>query len=788
VTVQSPAAGTVTSMNVTIRGQVLDNLSGVKLLELQIDTGPFATISFDANGNFTVPTALALTGSADGAHTLRFRATDAAGNMSTPLEFPYILDTQAPTLAITSPAANATVTAGSHLTGTVSGTGSAVTSLAYAVVGGPAYAVSFDSASGAFDQALDLSRVASGSHSLVVTARDAAGLTTMRTLGVNMPNAVPLAVTDYAPQNGADDVGATYRPKVTFSRAINRATLNGNNFYAVDSTGTKLPATIVPSDDGTFAWLFPTNSMPGGSTVTVTVDGSTILAADGAMLDASGNGTAGSKLTFRFTTVSLANLPGTSLSGVVADPGPDLKPMTFDDLRAGPDGVLMTSDDAYLNPIAHAKVYILGEESQFVYTDSQGRFSFASVPSGDIKLAIDGRTATNAPAGYYFPEMVMDLTIRPGQANTVMGGMGTREEQQANAAIPGLYLPRLATSILQAVSNTAVTTIGVDTTSAPNLTPVQRQFLKLDVQPGSLIGPDGQPMATGQVGISTVPPELVRDMLPSGLLQHTFDITVQAPGISTFSTPVSMTSPNVFNAAPGQKLNLLSFDHTTGRLVIEGTGTVSMDGLSVRTDPGTGITHPGWHGWTPPGVQQSVRTSPSPPPPPKNQLRTYEFGFEITGSLKSIGLEFDAIFPVPGQLSSIDYHKDFLSTEFPLSVSRQFTFTSDKNYNEFHIPLFGIEAAVTATLGGGISGTAVVHKDDPFADLGYTVQLVPVSADISVTINSAIPIGAAIPPPFGLLLSNGFGFSVDGPHEPPVLESIKWPVTPVPTSGPPLLK
>lgn len=64
-----------------------------------------------------------------------------------------------------------------------------------------------------------------------------------------------------------------------------------------------------------------------------------------------------------------------------------------------------------------------------------------------------------------------------------------------------------------------------------------------------------------------------------------------------------MTFPNVFNADPGTKLNFLSFDHTTGRLVIEGTATVSADGLTVTTDPDTGITHPGWHGVTPSGVR-----------------------------------------------------------------------------------------------------------------------------------------------------------------------------------------
>jgi hypothetical protein len=36
--------------------------------------------------------------------------------------------------------------------------------------------------------------------------------------------------------------------------------------------------------------------------------------------------------------------------------------------------------------------------------------------------------------------------------------------------------------------------------------------------------------------------------------------------------------------------------------VIDGTATVSVDGKSATTDPGTGITHPGWHGLTPPGT------------------------------------------------------------------------------------------------------------------------------------------------------------------------------------------
>ena len=165
---------------------------------------------------------------------------------------------------------------------------------------------------------------------------------------------------------------------------------------------------------------------------------------------------------------------------------------------------------------------------------------------------------------------------------------------------------------MQTVSNTQPTTVGITGPSGLGLTPQQQQELTLTVQPGTAVGMNGQKMSNVQVGISTVPPQIVMDMLPAGVMQHTFDITIQAPGVATFSTPAQLTFPNVFDAAPGTQLNVLSFDHTTGRLVIDGTATVSPDGLTVVTDPGTGVTQPGWHGLTPPGKPGG----PPPPPPP----------------------------------------------------------------------------------------------------------------------------------------------------------------------------
>ncbi len=99
--------------------------------------------------------------------------------------------------------------------------------------------------------------------------------------------------------------------------------------------------------------------------------------------------------------------------------------------------MLHTPDDVFLLPIAGVKVFIVGLENNVVFTDAAGNFHFDTVPAGDVKLAIDGRTATNAPASFYFPEMVMDLNLDAGRANTAMGAMGTLEERAANRDRPG---------------------------------------------------------------------------------------------------------------------------------------------------------------------------------------------------------------------------------------------------------------------------------------------------------------------------------------------------------------
>src|SRR5262249_44435158 len=153
--------------------------------------------------------------------------------------------------------------------------------------GGTAMPITFDHGSGAFDQALDLSRLGAGTHTLAVTARDTARMETTATLTVNLAAAIPFQVSRVTPVNGAVDVGSTFRPQLFFTRPVDPSSLTADDFYATGPSGDKLPAHIVPAADGSFAWLFFASPMPGGAQITVHVVGDGIrAAADGALLDA----------------------------------------------------------------------------------------------------------------------------------------------------------------------------------------------------------------------------------------------------------------------------------------------------------------------------------------------------------------------------------------------------------------------------------------------------------------------------------------------------------------------
>src|SRR5262249_50201111 len=192
-------------------------LWGAAALSESLDGGaPFEVAV--ANGVFSLPVPLAADGSADGAHSISFVAIDAAGNATLPLTFDFTLDTRAPVIALapTSIQDGGTLDLASHLTGTVDPTGSQLTALGYRFDNGVVVPIAFDPATGAFDAALDLTTLTTGAHTLTLTALDGAGNVTSQTLALSLPALPPLTITSITPTNGADDVGVTYRPMVTF--------------------------------------------------------------------------------------------------------------------------------------------------------------------------------------------------------------------------------------------------------------------------------------------------------------------------------------------------------------------------------------------------------------------------------------------------------------------------------------------------------------------------------------------------------------------------------------------
>jgi hypothetical protein len=383
---------------------LLDNLSGVASAQYRVDNGALQTLVLDSSQHFSITTALALDGSADGSHSITIPARDAAGNLSAGITRNFVLDTQAPVLALTGLADGSSLPANARLNGSVATGGSALVSLSYGFDNGPPHSINPD-ASGAFDQALVLSGLDTGSHTLTILALDAAGNSSSLTRTLTLDNLIAFKVSKVTPLDGSATIGTTYRPQVFFSRAVNPDTLTANSFYATGPNGQKLATTIVPAQDGSFAWLYFDNPMPGSSNITLHLKGSAIRAAqDGVFLDADGDGSAGGELSWSFSTVSTASVANTKLVGKVVDPGPDLQPMSFDDIRRGPDGIIHTPDDVFLLPIANVHVYIIGRPDLSTYTDANGNFSFDEVPAGDVKVAIDGRTASNPPAGIFFPK------------------------------------------------------------------------------------------------------------------------------------------------------------------------------------------------------------------------------------------------------------------------------------------------------------------------------------------------------------------------------------------------
>lgn len=194
ISITSPTASArLTNNKPAITWKVTDDDSGVapNTIGITIDSGSKITSGITKTAitggyqcTYTPSTALA-----DGSHTVKIDASDNDGNAATQKSVTFIIDTVAPTLSVTSPTNNLVTNKAAC---TVSGTTNDVTSSPVTVTvklnSGTAESVTVND-DGTFSKALTL---ASGTNTITIVSKDAAGKTTTVTRTVTLDTAPPV--------------------------------------------------------------------------------------------------------------------------------------------------------------------------------------------------------------------------------------------------------------------------------------------------------------------------------------------------------------------------------------------------------------------------------------------------------------------------------------------------------------------------------------------------------------------------------------------------------------------
>lgn len=222
-------------------------------------------------------------------------------------------------------------------------------------------------------------------------------------------------------------------------------------------------------------------------------------------------------------------------------------------------GVVLDGQD---EPVPGVTLRIHGTALQAI-ADGEGQFTLSGAPVGHAHLQVDATTATR-PGTWASLEFEMQLLA--GVDNT---------------------LPRPIYILPLGLENGRIAGGDEDVT----LTVPEIPGLSLTVLAHSATFPDGA--KTGLVSVTPVHADKI-PMAPGLGIQPRLVVTIQPAG-AHFDPPAIFTVPNVDGRPPGTVEEMYSFDHDLGQFVSIGTGTVSADGLVVRSDPGFGVVKAGWH-------------------------------------------------------------------------------------------------------------------------------------------------------------------------------------------------
>jgi RHS repeat-associated protein len=244
------ASDNITSINTPTITGTGDVGATVKLTEGAVVVGQ-ATVG--TNGTWQI-TSSPLT---NGNHSLIATATDIAGNISTastPLNL--VIDALLPQLTLTTPLTQTALKNDAKLVGNIDGTGSSLVGVSYRWDNSTTTISITPNATGGFNQSLDFTGIANGSHTLTITGTDVAGniLTTSYAVNVALDKEAPLVNLQLASDTGnntSDKItnNPTITGKVTDVSGLSAVTvsLNPNLTNGVNIT-TSLQA------DGTFSF------------------------------------------------------------------------------------------------------------------------------------------------------------------------------------------------------------------------------------------------------------------------------------------------------------------------------------------------------------------------------------------------------------------------------------------------------------------------------------------------------------------------------------------------------
>jgi hypothetical protein len=279
-----------------------------------------------------------------------------------------------------------------------------------------------------------------------------------------------------------------------------------------------------------------------------------------------GSGLATARLTLGPAPGLDNNLVQASVLGATARPV-TLKASAFlpaDPAQTGIKGVVLDNQG---NAVPGVTIRLRGS-ALTTLSDAQGKFFLSGVPVGQLFLIADATTAA-LPGSW--ASLEYELFALPGVQNALPK--------------PVYILP------LDLAHGIPVDETHGGTVKIPGI-----PGFALDIAPGSVVFPDGT--RNGTISVTAVHADKI-PMPPGAGMQPRLIVTIQPAG-ARFNPPAAMTLPNLDGLAPGTVTELFSFDHSLGAFVSVGTGTVSDDGMVVRSDPGFGVLQAGWHCGAPP--------------------------------------------------------------------------------------------------------------------------------------------------------------------------------------------